>query len=1264
MKGRFVLLVVLFLCITGVYAQEEWTLSFIERDTVSGDDTYADDAYFDIYLNDTRIARWNIAQEGHYGKQTIDLTPYNPQGKVLKFRLVRVQTSGIGVLLKDIEITRNGNPVRFSPWTFTSDYPRPAHRGYQYSDDWLAIVVAGSKIGEDGDLTFTSSVLTPAPELEIKQSDLNFNKIIWNISQGENIQISATVHNKGGVQANNALVSLYINDVNIQNSTVFNLGSGGSITKTFDYQVDFGDSKFLKIRALAVPEDESFEGQSDNNHAIKYIIKQRPIFFIDDWSNSPGVVYSNKEPYISLITQLESSILAPTNCLALDYTKTTYTEDSKSSCAEKMGLYYQITGDETYAIKTRDALLNIGGYSGFRWPDRNAAGSVVPNSNGQTLENYDLIDESLVGISLKYAHAYDFIHEYLKENNEVGSLNIIRDNFGRMAAKYYLMNKEINSYGDEKTSGKGRSGLKYHDESNEPIELDTALGGAALAVLDYDGQYQDLDGSPDDWIDLVVKDLTEESRKGASRTALQISYDEDGVYMDGQGYLDYHEPALSLFLSDYIDVFGESILSNSDIYGSLQYNLRSLMPNGIGALHGSSYAYMWWPMQISGHVFDSGSQERAIFNYYMDQDYLDDGKGPRYRPGGGDFSQEIFRLLYNSSESKEYSGESSYLGRNKSYVILRNTIKDRYNDMFSWFRMKDKPQIGITSNENNMQVFDLYAKGAYLIPSQGDPRGISGDPYGIRDYSKNYGRATVLVSHSGEYSPIYYREKSTQYGESSSNFQYDANPSTVVANLFSGKIDFVSSNINVKTVISGSTQGTLANPFNWTRNMIMPNEYLVVMDKMVSSSSNDYSINIPFGSTHFLFGTSANNLNHVNGSLYLDNTKVTWWNTATNQPIFNAYSDSSLQDIIWQTWSETDGAVGNSGRVTLFTRVNPSADATVSQTAFQYGEFGTSAYSTNVGYSSYAPLVMLERNGNNVKQIMVLYPTNSTDEQPMITNVQITGNDGDDYATKLTRSSSVDLMHISDGQTIEYDVVTTNSNLAFSRADSSNNWDYFLINDGSLFIYGGSDLMNSDRNLKAFLMNRSGVNRYIKADGDQPANVTVNIETNVNYVVKRNGEFYNNWGWVDSSHIWIYMTFNSPTEYEILSTDPLTMNLLTPENGNSYSNLTRTIKGNSNLPASIVININNEGNYSACSGCSFFNFENSSTKLGSNHLQVFALYGSQVVLREVDFEVTAMTDLELLGYFGRYENDMISDAELLQAFEVISSQGVVIPGTL
>jgi hypothetical protein len=1023
---RLVLNIIVFFTILmcGGLASAEWTLKFTCRDIMGGyTNSYKEYSRLSVLVDGKTVESFDtISGDYQYGSQTLDITPYIANGRSkVSFRLDGYRQ---GLLLYDIELLHDGLPVRFSPWNLEKSQAEV--RGFNYSDTRLVMMLGDDLVKEDNFAQFTTQPLADAPELEIRQSDLRFSKPAYKMEEGEEFYANVTVRNVGGAGEANARIEVLIDGKPYGTSDQFPVPAGAEVTKTFNLKAGYGGKKFVKIEARIVPSDELLEGKAENNQATKYLLK-RPSMFFTNISQTYAMNHLDEEPYARWFAELK---LKAEECQNIDYASGEMQETIKSGCLMSMALYYQLSGDESYAESAVKGLSKIGDGK-WTWADRTKAGHATKNSLDRGVdENYGLedVDGAAWGqIMVQNALAYDWVHDYaIRYDDEHGTTYTAEagDRLAHLVTDTYLLLKEVYSYGDH---GTGISAFAFGDYGTGRLAIEGPFGVAALSILDYEGKYQDLDGSPDEWIHFVEKDLAVESQTGARIPNLDQHMSADGLYEEGEGYRDYYEPGLSYFVGLYNNVLGVNMAEKYEIVdGSMSGTPVMMSPPGRYPNICVSYGGVWYNAADSLMVYEKGDWRRSLTNYYIAGSLLPE-RG--YRPMGGDYGMQDLMLLYDASESKEVPDEPSYFSPHGSVNILRSGFDK--NSLYSFLKAPNEPTMsGHAPYHYHQLSFDLWAKGAYPIVDAGDERYLG---YGG---SSIYGHTTWLFYEEGKERWID-RDAKGQYGRSCNN------PAYITSTFTSADLDYVRGEMDVRDWYYYPNSGKVKNPFKVSREMMLVGDrYLIVADTLTSVGSNTYSMVIPLGSTEGHSGEPGNPKdNWVIGNLTIDGVRHDWFDVDGEMPVNIRAANAS--EMVWETLTETNKLDSTARWMSLTADINPPAEMIVNVSGMHYGEYGQE--------NEWAfPYVRVNQAGSAVAYLTVYYPTAELDTPPRIQHIELSAGKG--YATRIIGENTVDTVLLRRGDIVSIGDISSDARLSFERIIDGRPSMFFFA-DGSMLIY-------------------------------------------------------------------------------------------------------------------------------------------------------------------------------------------------------------------
>lgn len=1005
-------LAVLALMLAATTTQGEWILKFTERDTLGGyDNNYKNYADLAVKVGGKTIELYDTLTGDHdYGNQTIDITDHVIPGQ----SRIEFELSGMwaAVLLYDIEVIHDGKPVKFTPWEVEKSDPRA--RAYAYSDERLMMVLGQDLAVEEGDnyVRFRSQPISDAIDIEILPSDITFSRIAYDVHDGNYLNVNAVVHNRGGINEKSARVQFFFNDKLVHTTEPFPLKAGQAKTITYPFQADFQGKKHLKLTVKALPRTDEREAGKDNNQVVKYFL-ERPSMYFTDITETPIKRYESRQPYSGWISSLERQAQA---CLRKDYPQKSLSETQKSQCAMRMAMAYHLTGGERYADKARQALLNIGNGK-WTWADREKDGAASKGSLKRGVkENYGLSrvfgaswGQALTQYSLAYDWMHDYLHDYDAENGYSDTIEI-RDRLARMTADAYLLLKEVYSYGDV---GTGVSAVAFGDYGTGRLAIEGGFGIAAMALLDYDGKYQMLEGSPDEWITFVEKDLATESQTGSLLPHLDQHMSRDGLYEEGSGYRDYYEPSISYFIGLYNDVMGVNMADKYEIVdGTMKDIPYSMTPTGRYPNLAVSYAGEWNSVPNSLLVYPEGSPERGLINHYIRNVLLPDYG---YRSEAGDFGRIPLYLLYDVNETHSLPSEPSFTSPAHSINILRSGWGR--DALYSFLKAPNEPTMsGHAPWELHQLTYDFWARGAYLIVDAGDERFLA-------DYGKDsvYGHAGWLV-YDGKKEMAIHRGMKGQYGETSNN------PAYVRDNLFTLDYDYLRGVMEVDVVVEGTRSGKIDSPFTVTRSMIIAGEdYLLVFDTLASEKKNRYAMLLPLGSANGYTGLKSNPKdNRAFGELYIGEKKQEWFDKAGHKPVESQHA--GVGEVSWASQSQTDKIHTAPRPVTLKTILRPRQEVRVDVSGMHYGSYG-------IDYEWAHPVLKGIQEGENVHYLTLHMPVEKGGSPPETGDLTVSPSTGA-QAIRITRGENTDVAYLGPRRKSSFANFTTNARALYARMRS------------------------------------------------------------------------------------------------------------------------------------------------------------------------------------------------------------------------------------
>lgn len=1082
-----------------------WRLKFIERDTRSGSGTY--NASINVYCDTTKEATYEISNTD-YGHEDLTLTGCS-DGSQITFNFI--SESGdcrLGIHIYNIEITKDNEYVNFTPWTITKTVSCLRAENHTNQRFTVAFPLGqGCSYSAGDEINLTTSPLVVSSELQINQSDLDFNKTIWNINQGDNIQINATIRNIGSLDENNATIKLYIDDVLNQTLTDIAVTKGDYSTVQFNNTINFGTNKYVKVEVQVTPESD--DGLKHNNKAVKYIVKSRPYFYFTDITTLESYKQSSVFPYNVWLTNLNSSCA---DDYQIDYSSSSAVEYVKAQRLVRMAMCYQFSGNESYANKTREGLTYIGDGS-WLWANRSLAGNTTDDQD----YGWDDVSDPAYGAdwAVGYGIAYNWVHEWIKTNHPE-DLPEIRNGIANLSADLYLLAKEFHSYDESQTT------ISMNDADLEQFQYLGILSILAMSILDYDGDYQDLDGSPYEWIEFSRKTIFEESQTGASLPAVDIGMFDDGWF--GTAYMHYYETEYSMYLNLYRNFMYTNLTDFNMVnwYGIVVPTTS--LPSGASANFVTAWEYSWTFVGELKGLYDKGTWERNLLSWFVDYVIVNNTEGYSSALSGTDlFSvNDSMLLIYNNTEP---TTPDNYSIKSPSGTI--NVLRNGWNknDTYLFLKTRHDTRVsGGTAGSFDQMTFDIYAKGAYFIMDSGDARWSEIEQ---KEDTFELGHTTWLVSESGDMKNI----------GSVGQTQYTpvTNPSYVNYSMLDENMDYLYA-FQYATRWNGlqtSATGTFTNPLNVTRIILFPlRDYFIVADSLVSDGNHNISLVIPFGSTEGFQGDAGNSSdNYLLGNLTINNTLTTWWTEYANAS--NVSTHPSVENITWEIKPELTSGYGSTENVNISIHLNPTTNIIINVTACHYGDSG-------VNDDYYHPYAEIEQHDSSkIRYLTVFYPKGVNEAEPTFEQLTVNGGSGDDYATKIINGTDTDIVILGDsGDKYNAGYLGTDCSLAFAKNDTTNHggFENYLCINGDNITIDNIEQFISNESINIFC-NRSSIDsnktcRINRLIGNSDVNITFYLFNSSDATVIMNGVTLNkgyDWDVVGANTLWVKVNFSSET---------------------------------------------------------------------------------------------------------------------------------------
>ncbi|MBU4451937.1 MAG: hypothetical protein ABIF85_00720 [Nanoarchaeota archaeon] len=945
-----------------------------------------------------------------------------------------------------------------------------------------------------------------------------------------------------------------------------------------------------------------------------------PSLLFTNISETPGYQHRTEEPWLGWEKSVINSAIASLarNFSAegwIYYDRMLY----RAAFARDLALAYQITKNESYAEKAKEALLNIGV-------------GLISND----IDKSDALED--------YSFAYDWTQPYLDPANDT----IIRDKLANLTDVVYMDLNDNGTY------------LNYVTFADYHGKAYPSVGIASLALYDYTNPNSiTLVSGPSDWLKVGTDYLFVDDKLHIfNRSVMSFGFSDSGKHLNG-AYKGYVAENFMWWLQAYSHFLNRNALDDYPVAkNAFTSEIWESMPN-----------------HYHNNYITDGNRKiiysKGIINL-LDSDYksyvlnhlemLDNLSILPYSGTLGYYANGFYYLTYqNYSEiQRKYPSWTSRMDSDVSkaqYQVFRGSwLND--SDWLSFITWN------ITSNSNRDMAhhdqlsFEYYSRGDLLLADGGEEKHILDRYYG--DY-ETYHNVIAIENPRSPFASSSWAD-STARGINKGDSSGLKTPISIEHFAQTPWIEFIDADVTITAVKDTSTY-TLSSPIGYSRAIIYPKDYFIVIDRMESSETwtyrnifrptslnitptkqytnlTDIDINVTAGdvdAVHMITPTSfdgksaellvtlanvsapgnlsvyinatylgtipfsantsyylrdipsgnftkgaANKINYSTTndvSLVIDETQITIMGEVNlNLSVGDTYYDwlslpykdetqtgISTNSVKWNTTNP----YGNKVEAHLFS--SPASEIRVTKHVGRIAGYNTDSevfnpvvyFRTGPTTTLYCVSVLLSRYGNE------------TEKTPA--NLSVTGNGN---AVKVTSTDYEDYIYSGSGSST-YATAATDADTAFNRYNlTSGKMQYIMLLNAKYFTYGSDEWLNSTQKISSFLMNISGTNRTITADGTNGTNATIYVANSSNITVKRDGVTLSqniDWWAIDPTHVKIKMTFSSPTTYDIFGgiesdTTPPTITFVSP-----------TWENNDNRPENwefVNITLNEAGNVS------------------------------------------------------------------------------------
>lgn len=727
-----------------------------------------------------------------------------------------------------------------------------------------------------------------------------------------------------------------------------------------------------------------------------------PALLFDTIQETPGFRYNTIEPWKSYQKEI---IRGADNSLGYNFSASLGSHDRllyRGGFAQQLGFAYQITKKPKYAIKAREALLNID------------VGKV----------NVGIDKSSALG---SYSLAYDFVQPTLDSANDT----IIRDKLAILADDVY---KDLND------NGKNRNYISFADYHGQAYPM---MGIAGAALSDYSNPNNlPLSSTPADWHKVGTEYLFADDKlhNTGGRSLFSYGFDESsGKHLNG-AYKTYVLSDFILWLQVYNHFYHENPF---DKYPAAKRAFTSelweSLPNGYSnnyvTLGNTKLTYH------RGIVNLLNKDERT--NALNFDDMLEKSMILPYSRSSVEASSTILYCVYEdyTATQRSYPAATSHLDPDSIYQVFRGS----WSNDADWLSLVTF-NVDSRSNRDMMHGDQLsveyYSRGDLLLADAGENKYVLDHKYGYYDIHHN----TIAIENPRNSFPVSPWSGSASAGiYKGYSMEGIATPVMVDTIIQEPWMQLLQASAPVTQVMVGSLGNfeTLSSPIQYERTILYPDsDYFVIVDRMEGTESWVYR-NI-FRPTSLMItptfdankdgSYSPSEVGHVNGALTIGSKTYDWqslpYKTETNTGI----TASSL------TWTSTN-PYKKEVRLNLVS--SPASEILIEKNIGRIGGYGAQS-------EVYNPVVYFRTTEvTSEYRVTALLSSYSTEAAKMATEIAVTGTG---HAIKVSSASSDDYIYTGKG-TSSFAGFTTDADTAYIRQRG---------NDVQVTLLGGSFLKHQN----------------------------------------------------------------------------------------------------------------------------------------------------------------------------------------------------------
>lgn len=805
--------------------------------------------------------------------------------------------------------------------------------------------------------------------------------------------------------------------------------------------------------------------------------KTHPYLLFRDIRDTPGYKYRSQSPW----NAWEKGIIGDANAaLSMDFSKKWGGHDNwvsyRAYLASEVALAYQITKDQDYADKAKEALLNL--------------------DMGEVPESPNLMmPEGIRAISLLYySLAYDWAQPSLDPNSDA----VIRDKLAKLADQVY---GDLTVYGIEYVSFADFHGQAY------PI-----MGIAGVVLDDYTNPNGlTLSSNPAEWRRvgtdyLFVSDRLHVDRNGDHIALINYQVGSDGKDLTGS-YKAYALDDIAWWAQVYTHYYGKNFFEVYPIARQIMTTeVWESLPDGY-----SNNFVTNGNMKYDYHRAIANLLDPANRSYVLKyDDRVDSATELPYAEimthlyYNGMVPDSLQYLVYDNYSSAPRADPewTSHLGTNSVYQVFRG----------SW--AKDSAWLSLVTCGNNMETYsnrnsehhdqmsiEYYDKGTLLLADAGEDRHLLDTYEGRYEVHHN----TIAIERPERpFSVAPWSDSPARGIFKGTKDRGMVTPAEVSYATTTPWLDMVDSKTTIDHVISTSYKSdqTLPSSIYYERLVLYPDkDYFIIIDRLEGTQEWVYR-NI-FRPASFDITPTTSSIGHVNGDLSIGGQAYDWLDMPYKAEESTGIQSNSIE------WS-TKNPYGKSVTMQIYTA--PSSEVLVMKNMGRIGGYGAAS-------EVYSPVVYFRSNPQtDLYRVTALLSRQSGEQAKSAMQVPVYG---EGNALKVSGQGYDDYIYCGLGSS-SFGPFATDADTAFIRVKGGP-VEYTLIG-GTTLSWSGSPLVGASASL-GYLTLKNETNGYsINLSSQGTTDLSLfGLDPSTNYSVVMDGAPYTAFTKADNGTIHVYV---------------------------------------------------------------------------------------------------------------------------------------------